>query len=357
MTALFTPDQTPDGPILTVVHLGPLDSTSGGIAGVARRQLAWNLPTVGQRALATTRGGGPRSDLRLLPRAIFALIALTRRRPALVHVHLSQGGSFVREGLLICLARTLRVPVAIQLHGSNFVAFASRHPTLVKLVLERAGVIFCLTSGTQRLVRELVGPERHVVLIHNAEDAPPTGARERQRLVLFAGVVGARKGVDTLLEAWASLGPDLLAAGWRLDLCGPLDEDWKGRPMPPLPTNVIWSGAQPHDRVMERLSCASIAVLPSRAEAFPMFLVEAMARAVVPVSSDVGDVARLVGGAGKIVPSGSVEQLASALSELMRLPPEELERRGGEARLRLADQFGTRRLRESVEEGWRKCLQ
>lgn len=55
-----------------------------------------------------------------------------------------------------------------------------------------------------------------------------------------------------------------------------------------------------------------LASLSSRSEAFPLFLVEAMALGIPCVSTDVGDIALIFGGKGLLVPVGDSQGLANA---------------------------------------------
>ena len=63
-----------------------------------------------------------------------------------------------------------------------------------------------------------------------------------------------------------------------------------------------------------------MAVLPSREEAFPMFLLEAMAHRCAIVATDVGGVQELMGSAGELVPSGDADALGRALGRLISEP-------------------------------------
>ncbi|MFZ1570112.1 MAG: glycosyltransferase [Thiolinea sp.] len=67
-----------------------------------------------------------------------------------------------------------------------------------------------------------------------------------------------------------------------------------------------------------------IATLSSRSEAFPLFLVEAMALGVPCVATDVGDIGLILGGNGILVPAGDAERLAEAWQQVLSWP--ELER-------------------------------
>jgi glycosyltransferase involved in cell wall biosynthesis len=87
-------------------------------------------------------------------------------------------------------------------------------------------------------------------------------------------------------------------------------------------------GAQ--DRVAPFLGLADLAVLPSRAEAMPMALAEALAVGLPVVASDVGDVGEIVraSGAGIVVPADDPDAFTAACERLLR---------NGDERRRAAD--------------------
>lgn len=69
---------------------------------------------------------------------------------------------------------------------------------------------------------------------------------------------------------------------------------------------------------MSLLNEAEIAVLPSRDEAPPMFLLEALARDACTVSTSVGGIPEAIGdGAGLVVPPGDAAALSVALRSVM----------------------------------------
>jgi len=82
-------------------------------------------------------------------------------------------------------------------------------------------------------------------------------------------------------------------------------------------------------------SSLDLCVLSSCMEGFPNVVGEAMSTAVPPVVTDVGDSALLVGTTGKVVPPKQPEKLAEACTELLRLPKDELIKKGQQARNRI----------------------
>lgn len=296
----------------TVFQVGRRGDAAGGMTQVVNGYLNWQFENV-DTAFMRSRGGphDPRSTIYALS-AVFSVVRLRARRAEVVLAfHLSQGGSFLREGVLMKLASALGIACVAHLHGSSFAKFADRHPKLVTSILSAATATVVLSEETSKSVSALL-PAIRPHLIENTV-MPGVNNSARQQTVVFGGVVSLRKGVDVLYSAWAQVDHD----GWRLLVAGPrTDAPEPGDRL--LRAGVEPLGAVPHDRLMDLLEHSEIAVLPSRDEAMPMFILEAMARTNCVIATDVGGVSQLLGdGAGVIVKAGSVDGLASALQSVI----------------------------------------
>lgn len=305
---------------LQVIHVGVVGDLPGGMAQVVAEYLSWSYNRCTVSGLRSTKGKGGAVQ-RFSPQALWMWIHCfwvvgrnrIKRTQFIVVIHMSQGGSFAREGTIAAFARLIGVPVALQLHGSSFADFARRHSTIVRHVLRIAGTIFVLTEETETLVRSILGADSRprIVSVKNAVRVPACVAPKEQ-IILFAGEIASRKGADILLEAWSGIVAQ--SVGWRLILAGPLADNFQ------IPNDlpcVEYVGSLPRESVLELESKASIAVLPSRNEALPMFLIESMAHECAVVSTPVGQISELLNGVGVVTPVGDARALADALEHLI----------------------------------------
>jgi glycosyltransferase involved in cell wall biosynthesis len=291
------------------VHVGRSGEVAGGMTQVVNGYLTWQFEAFDTRVILSRDGSTGVAALRVALAATGALLRLRGTRNTVVVVHLSQGGSFVREGLLLLLARARGFATVAQLHGSAFAAFAGERPRLVARVLRAAHLVLTLSDETRAVAVRFVGTGATVLLPNAVESGTPAPA---ERLVVFGGAVTARKGVDVLVEAWRQLQENPAAAGWRLIVAGPLLEP---DIVPAALTNAEFVGAVPHSALMALLDRSSVAVLPSRDEAMPMFVLEAMARQNCVLSTTVGGLPAVLGDAtGMLVPPGDVDALRAALT-------------------------------------------
>ncbi|WNM35090.1 stealth conserved region 3 domain-containing protein [Streptomyces sp. Li-HN-5-11] len=211
-----------------------------------------------------------------------------------------------------------------QLRGSTGEPLLHRAPEIDALVV--------LTERTKQWMEESLG--KAAPLLAAIPNAIPEGFRPRSSLTGKSIVMPSRlvpeKQVDHAIHAFAKALPD--CPGWRLRIFG------DGPQMSRL-RNLV-QGLGLHDSVeilgstqhmSNEWAKASLAVLSSKGEAFPLVLLEAFAAGVPAVAYDVvtgpAEIIRH-GTDGLLVPPGDVESLAEAISKLMR--DEELLRSYGE---------------------------
>ena len=104
--------------------------------------------------------------------------------------------------------------------------------------------------------------------------------------ILFIGHICWVKGIDVLLEAMVSIIKSLPNA--KLHLVGA--ELWNIRPIikqKHLENYIIFHGALPHSKIPDYYKAASLCILPSRHEGFPIVMLEAMASGTPFISSDI----------------------------------------------------------------------
>lgn len=331
-----------------VLQVSTSMQTRGGIASFVRMLADTELWARWQTEHLVTHRDGP-APVKI---GTFAL-ALARylrmlvlRRPALVHLHMSSYGSFVRKALLLWLAVARGVPVLVHVHGSEFTTFHDRLPgplqAIVRATLERSAVVVALGEAWAQRLR-VIAPAARVVTIPNAVPVPAAAQRERGPVrVVFLGEIGERKGAFTLLEAWAKATAAAPSGTAQLIMAGDRGVQRARRLIDELGISGsanVSSWLDPAE-VAELLAGAEVFVLPSRSEGQPIALLEAMAHGVCVVTTGVGGIPEIVedGRSGLLVAVDDVAGLAAALQRV--LGDEQLRRRMGDAaRQRVLDRF------------------
>jgi glycosyltransferase involved in cell wall biosynthesis len=296
----------------TVHHFGPDPSYVGGMGSVLR--ILTDNCVGGDKVIlhSTWRPDSPFANAAMMARSLAEISCF--QPESVVHVHLSERGSFVREGMVLAYARRCALPVVATIHGANFLPFAERHPRLALGVLRRADLVTCLDREIEQLLIKQIAPSA-VELLPNPVpiDEGAGGADEAPEVVLFAGEIGTRKGADVLFAAWRRVLVERPTA--RCLVVGPPGDL-------EIPEMERLEPRQSVDAVVirELLRSARVVALPSRAEGMPMLLTEALATGRPFVSTPVGGIPELAQAGGMLVPVGEPEPLALALIDLLANP-------------------------------------
>jgi glycosyltransferase involved in cell wall biosynthesis len=245
-----------------------------------------------------------------------------------------------RPGLNL-IAADLSPPGLITIGEEQMHLYAHSQP-LRKAMKRLYPKLDALAVLTERDLREydklLSGQVRLARIPNTAREMPGPKADLGARTVLAAGRLTRQKGFDLLIEAFgrvAAAHPD-----WRLRICGGghLREDLRSQTAEQGLADVV-ELAGPRD-LPDEMAKASIFVLSSRFEGFPLVLLEAMSKGMAVVSfdcptgpADVIDDHRN----GILVPAGDVEELTNGILELIR--DEELRQRCGAAAVETAKSY------------------
>ena len=308
---------------LHVVVIGPagrggihrmMESLRDGIASAARSNIAVDFVASHTGVIA------------LAPLAVArALAILTARRPNVVHLNLSVRGSTYRKIVIARACRVLGIPYVVHLHGSNFHAFRDQSSPSIRraiasLFINAATIIVLGEAWRGRVAAWVPEAASRIVVLPNAvaDPGPRTGEHGTVPHILFAGRLGARKGVPELVAALGSLRSE---PAWRATIAGDGDVEltrmaMQAAGMAERVSVPGWIDASGMEALMRE---ADILTLPSYDENLPMSVVEAFAHEVAVVCTPVGAVTDIVvdGVTGLLVQPGDAAGLADALRRLL----------------------------------------
>jgi glycosyltransferase involved in cell wall biosynthesis len=262
---------------------------------------------------------------------ISALLKLRRHiatsRPQIVHTHL--GTSDVLGALA---ARSLGVPMVSTIHAVDWNRDDRRQHAMRMLVkLCAARVIAVSESARRHYIAQGWGREQQVVTIHNGMDVTPepgSGQQVRRELgldddALVIGMVSAlrpEKAHDLAIRAVALLRDRVQNV--RLLIAGQGERTHDiARLAAQLNGGAVMAGRR--SDVMRVFDAIDICLHPSRADAFPTTLIEAMAASVPVLATSVGGIPEIIidGVTGVLMPaSPSPALIASQLNALIEAP-------------------------------------
>lgn len=190
----------------------------------------------------------------------------------------------------------------------------------------KADAIAAIGSRAVPAYRHLGGEGSVVNIPYHCDTEPFARAAERARhdgsqvTVLFSGQMIERKGVDTLVQAFATVGERHDEARLTLIGAGPESERYRAAVPKALSERVAFLGFQQPTELPELFAGADLFVLPSRHDGWGVVINEALA-AGLPIITTQGVAASddLVreGVNGRVVPVDDPAALASVLDELI----------------------------------------
>ena len=258
---------------------------------------------------------------------------LRHGHPHVVHVNMA---AVTNNRHALVTAWAARRPVVATLHIRNEIP-PGLHRSLLGLAYGRLARFIAVSSDVAtQLVHELHIPEQRVTVVPNGVAVTQETDRGRTHRPLRVGTLGrltAQKGLDILIACLRQLrdeGHDveLVIAGEGPDR-GALETLAAG-----LPVRLVGFV----DDVQPFLESLDLFCLPSRAEALPFALLEAMMCGLPCVVTRVGDMADAVGDAGVVVPPNNAGLLARAIGGLLSSPTQRKEL-GRLGRLRAVDHY------------------
>lgn len=271
-----------------------------------------------------------------------------------------RGGVVVgtRAGLNLAIAR--HAPSSVVRVGQEHLhhgVYSQDIRAVMRKLYPRLDLYVALTERDGQKWARMLGDGVRVIDVPNA--VPDTGegtAPLTEKVVLASGRLSFQKGFDRLVPVWREVSakhPD-----WTLRIFGSGYQEDKLREL--IAANGLEASAQlmgHSPRLFDEMRQASIYVMPSRFEGFPMTLLEAMSCGLPPVAYDFPNGARelVVDGVnGRLVPNKDAAGMARALSELMA--DEELRRKLGQQATTAVEGYDIASLADRWDEIFRELV-
>ena len=302
-------------------------------------------------------------------------LALARVRPRLVHVHAASGYSFIRDWALMVVARLMGVRVVCHYHGTLHTVLPSLETRLGRALgrwmMGTANRVIVLGPTYQAEMgrawrRSDITWSPNVVEVDRFQAAGASGAvpwlEPGELAVLFVGRLSEAKGILELFDAAPRVLERVPSA--RFVLLGVAEtearEHWvreqaRRRGIEP---RVTFLGSLEDDAKARVYAASSIYVSPSRTEAFPLTIPEAMAAGLPMVVTAVGAIPDHVkeDEDGFLIPPRDPAALADRIVRL--LEDDALRRRIAEhVRRRARNEFAIEVGAARVRAVWREVLE
>ncbi len=302
---------------------------------------AWRLPP------------GPSRRLRATPGYVRRFRQfLAKRQPALVHAN-----------SVLTLAEALigaRRGHAVLLHAHEMLTNSWRSRLLRRTAWRHLDQVVAVSQAS---AAALAHHGRRPRIVYEAAPVPaeqiPLRADPHPFNVGMVAVVSTRKGSDLFVEAARLLGERCENGEFRFQMVGAatdaIESDWASEVI--SRAQGIGIDYMPSADVFECLATWDAFVLPSRADPFPIAMLEAMASGLPVIGARRDGIAeQVIPGAGLLVEPDDPRALADAITWLAAQNAGVRERIGTVARERVATNFTLERQAAAIDEAYRATL-
>lgn len=308
-----------------VLMIGPHESVKGGIRTVVDNYLKWDawnnveiiyISTFIEKHYLVKIQFFLWNFLKIFFACIFGEMDI-------VHLHVSERGSFYRKALVLLLCRMINIKTILHHHGAEFMEFysASRdiEKRFIKNILMKADLNLVLSEYQKRQM-ESAFPGISLRVLYNAVDGyKENNYNSNAKGILFLGRLCKRKGVYDFLEAFAEC-ERIIDKDIKLYLCGDGEIDNVKNVVKKLKlkNRIAFTGWCPKNKLQEIYKKTMLYILPSYHEGLPMSLLETMSYGIPCIASDVAAIPEVIhdGENGILISPGEIEQIKNALLRL-----------------------------------------
>ena len=264
---------------------------------------------IGLTEIPMQRGPSPLRDLV----AAIRLRRLIRKfKPDIIHLHSTKAGLVGRIAAVGTGVRVLYTP-----HCFAFEMESRLRPLYrlaERLLAPLTDILIAVCKSEANAARGIGYAERKIHVVYNGVAPCPTPPTAKRTGIAFIGRNCRQKGVDTLLDAWLMLKKVVPEAS--LTVMSNLDDEMRKAF---TDAGAIVRDFGTAEEAAALLADSAILAMPSRWEAFPFLILEAMSCGLAVVASDVGGVGECVRDRenGLLVAPDNARELAMALQELL----------------------------------------
>lgn len=188
-------------------------------------------------------------------------------------------------------------------------------------ILRRADRLIAVSENTrQDAIRLLRLPPEKIETIYSGIapeyfDAQPNPPKRSKPYALYVGTIEPRKNLDTLLDAWKQLRPEL-RENFDLVIAGP--QGWGSeKTLARVKAEAVYLGYVPEPDLPGLIAGAAAFVYPSLYEGFGFPVAQAMAAGVPVLTSNSSCLPEIAGDAALLADPKSASEIACGLSRLL----------------------------------------
>ncbi len=238
----------------------------------------------------------------------------------IIHIHLSEPGSAMRKLLYFFPALLLGKKTIVHFHAfSPDTTINGSKQWVYRYIFSRAKKVIVLSNSWKEAVNKVFSLDNIEVVYNPCTTVINDKQYKRQKQILYAGAINARKGYADMIRAFAKIADK--HKDWKIVFAGNGEVEQgkllaKEQGIETQCKFLGWVNGEQKDKAFKE---ASIFCLPSYAEGFPMAVLDAWSYGLPVITTPVGgipDVAQ--NGENMLVfPPGNIDKLAEYMHLLI----------------------------------------
>ena len=301
---------------------------------------------VNLRYVATSTNGSMLTRFLCMVLGYIKILWILNTKPVdIVHIHMAEKGSTFRKGRVARWGKRKGKKVIIHLHAGPFMAWYKTvsvdKQKKIRDIFGYADRTLVLGEYWKRELTQII-PEVKMSVLYNGIECPPKNPYNQDaKNIVYFGVMRKAKGTYDLIEAIRLIN-DKLPKETKVVMCG---NDLEGDIPQVIEEAGLkdrfelpgWVTGEKKEIIYQN---AMIDVLPSYYEGFSMTILEAMAKGIPTVTTNISTMPEILGSDGLMVKPGDIDELSKQLIYLVNNREKRMSISGGEFH-RVANRFTT----------------
>ncbi|MCM3729098.1 glycosyltransferase [Neobacillus cucumis] len=281
-------------------------------------------------------------------------------RVDIVHMHMSERGSFSRKFIIFKLSKLFNKRVITHTHGAEFKEYYnesnSKVQSNIRKLLKESDKVITLGENWNDIIKS-IEPQTKTLILRNSVILPKkiNTLNSQEINVLFLAVLINRKGIIDLINSSYKVIKELEKEGKSIKFLiagdGPLLESSINLTKElGIAENFEFLGWIDVNQKEQLLTKTDLFVLPSYNEGLPLSILEALSYGIPVVSTHVGSVNEAVidGKNGFLINPGNVESLSKSMLNILQ--SNDFQEMGRQSRLLAEDHFNSEKYFEIIED-------
>ena len=230
----------------------------------------------------------------------YARTIIHNKEIKIIHIHSASNGSFYRKSVFLLIGKLWNKKIVFHIHGGGFQDFYLNTllgKKYIRYILNRSDTIICLSDNLMNFFREVLAVKSVISLGNPIEinECKSNTLQNNQVKLLFLGNINEEKGIFWLID-FLKDNTYYKKGEITLEIGGIGDVDRLNDKISTLSNgnNIHYLGWLDQEAKTKALSECTIFILPSKIEALPISILEAMSFGKPIVATNVGGIPSIV---------------------------------------------------------------